>query len=109
VLTQKVFANMRRIGKGFLGVDTPLFDGMLVPQQVQDVKDAANDEDDVNEVSDEPTPPLPTPATTPPPSPTQEHDKIAQALELTKDKAKGQKVGEEEEIKNFRIKEIEEG
>nr|GFB76614.1 hypothetical protein [Tanacetum cinerariifolium] len=73
VLTQKVFANMRRIGKGFLGVDTPLFDGMLVPQQVQDVKDAANDEDDVNEVSDEPTPPLPTPATTPPPSPTQEH------------------------------------
>nr|GEX76095.1 hypothetical protein [Tanacetum cinerariifolium] len=26
-LTQKVFANMRRIGKGFLGVDTPLFDG----------------------------------------------------------------------------------
>nr|GEV23908.1 putative ribonuclease H-like domain-containing protein [Tanacetum cinerariifolium] len=26
-LTQKVFANMRRIGKGFSGVDTPLFDG----------------------------------------------------------------------------------
>nr|GEV16150.1 hypothetical protein [Tanacetum cinerariifolium] len=33
-LTQKVFANMRRVGKGFLGVDTPLFEGMIVAQQV---------------------------------------------------------------------------
>nr|GEV87646.1 xylulose kinase-1 [Tanacetum cinerariifolium] len=39
-LTQKVFANMRRVGKGFLGVDTPLFKGMLVAQQVD--KGAAN-------------------------------------------------------------------
>nr|GFA61192.1 hypothetical protein [Tanacetum cinerariifolium] len=29
-LTQKVFANMRRVGKGFLGVETPLFASMLV-------------------------------------------------------------------------------
>nr|GEU95105.1 hypothetical protein [Tanacetum cinerariifolium] len=71
-LTQKVFANMRRIGKGFSGVDTPLFDGMLVQQQVQDVEDAAEDEDNANEVSAELTPTSPTPAT-PPPSPTQEH------------------------------------
>nr|GEW32741.1 hypothetical protein [Tanacetum cinerariifolium] len=35
-LTQKVFANMRKVGKGFFGVDTPLFAGMLVPQQVHD-------------------------------------------------------------------------
>nr|GEV34830.1 potassium channel AKT2/3 [Tanacetum cinerariifolium] len=33
------------------GVDTPLFDGMLVPQQAQDVEDAAEDEDAVNENS----------------------------------------------------------
>nr|GEW65130.1 putative ribonuclease H-like domain-containing protein [Tanacetum cinerariifolium] len=48
----------------------------------KDVKEAAEDEDDANEVSVERTPPLPTPATTPPPpthehipspSPTQEH------------------------------------
>nr|GEY89252.1 hypothetical protein [Tanacetum cinerariifolium] len=71
-LTQKVFANMRMIGKGFSGVDTPLFDGMLVQQQVQAVEDAAEDEDDDNEVSAEPTPPSPIPAT-PAPSPTQEH------------------------------------
>nr|GEW05136.1 hypothetical protein [Tanacetum cinerariifolium] len=71
-ITQKVFANMRRIGKGFSEVDTPLFDGMLVQQQVQAVEDVIEDEDDDNEVSAEPTPPSPTPVT-PPPSPTQEH------------------------------------
>nr|GEV78168.1 reverse transcriptase domain-containing protein [Tanacetum cinerariifolium] len=32
-LTQKVFANMRRVGKGFSGVETPLFEGMLVDRQ----------------------------------------------------------------------------
>nr|GEY17712.1 hypothetical protein [Tanacetum cinerariifolium] len=58
---------MRRIGKGFSGVDTPFFDSMLVQQQVQDVEDAAEDEDGDNKVSAEHTPPSPTPATTPPP------------------------------------------
>nr|GFD16651.1 hypothetical protein [Tanacetum cinerariifolium] len=32
-LTQKVFANMRRVGKGFLGVKTPLFEGMIADRQ----------------------------------------------------------------------------
>nr|GEV28105.1 copia protein [Tanacetum cinerariifolium] len=32
-LTQKVFANMRRVGKGFSGVETPLFEGMLAARQ----------------------------------------------------------------------------
>nr|GEY99337.1 hypothetical protein [Tanacetum cinerariifolium] len=36
-LTQKVFANMRRVGKGFSGVETPLFEGMLaVGQSVEE-------------------------------------------------------------------------
>nr|GEZ85362.1 putative ribonuclease H-like domain-containing protein [Tanacetum cinerariifolium] len=62
-LTQKVFSNMRRVGKGFSVVDTLLFEGMLVPQQVQyDIDAAAEDEN-----AAEPTPPSPTPATTPPP------------------------------------------
>nr|GFB17652.1 hypothetical protein [Tanacetum cinerariifolium] len=34
-LTQKVFANMRRVGKGFSGVKTPLFASMLVQPQPQ--------------------------------------------------------------------------
>nr|GEY91600.1 hypothetical protein [Tanacetum cinerariifolium]GEZ00655.1 hypothetical protein [Tanacetum cinerariifolium] len=58
-LTQKVFANIRRIGKGFSGVETPLFDTMLVQPQA----DAKNEDD--NEVPATPTPPSPTPATTP--------------------------------------------
>nr|GEV37520.1 hypothetical protein [Tanacetum cinerariifolium] len=32
-LSQKVFANMRRVGKGFSGVETPLFEGMLVEHE----------------------------------------------------------------------------
>nr|GEU84989.1 xylulose kinase-1 [Tanacetum cinerariifolium] len=38
-LTQKVFANMRRVGKGFSRVETPLFEGMVVAQQADDVAD----------------------------------------------------------------------
>nr|GEZ27952.1 hypothetical protein [Tanacetum cinerariifolium] len=55
-LTQKVFANMRRVGKGCSRVETPLFEGMLVAgepeeqgnaeEQVQDnVDDAAQGAD----------------------------------------------------------------
>nr|GEU58177.1 hypothetical protein [Tanacetum cinerariifolium] len=65
-------ARMGRVGKGFSGVDTPLFARMLVPQQAQEVEDVAEDADDVNEVSVEPTPPSPTLAT-PPLPPQQEH------------------------------------
>nr|GFA29517.1 hypothetical protein [Tanacetum cinerariifolium] len=73
-LTQKVFANIRRVRKGFSRVDTPLFAGMLVPQQAQHVEDAAEDEDNVNEVSAEPTSPSSSPSpTTPPPPPQLEH------------------------------------
>nr|GEZ17794.1 copia protein [Tanacetum cinerariifolium] len=56
VLTQKVFANMRRVGKGFSGVETPLFESMLairdvaeeaeaqVPAQGDDVQEPATEE-----------------------------------------------------------------
>nr|GEX04365.1 putative reverse transcriptase, RNA-dependent DNA polymerase [Tanacetum cinerariifolium] len=37
-LTQKVFANMRMVGKGFLGVGTPLFVGMLAIRQPTEVE-----------------------------------------------------------------------
>nr|GFC75697.1 hypothetical protein [Tanacetum cinerariifolium] len=55
-LTQKVFANMRRVGKGFSVVETPLFETMLavryvveeaeaqVPAQGDDVQDPAAEE-----------------------------------------------------------------
>nr|GEW45819.1 putative ribonuclease H-like domain-containing protein [Tanacetum cinerariifolium] len=60
-LTQKVFANMRRVGKGFSRVETPLFASMLVQPQPY----AAEEEDDV-EVPAGPTPPSPTNAPSPP-------------------------------------------
>nr|GEX28448.1 putative ribonuclease H-like domain-containing protein [Tanacetum cinerariifolium] len=39
-LTQKVFANIRRVGKGFSRVDTPLFEGMPVAQEIEEEGDA---------------------------------------------------------------------
>nr|GEU55206.1 putative ribonuclease H-like domain-containing protein [Tanacetum cinerariifolium] len=38
-LTRKVFAYMQRVRKGFSKVDTPLFEGMIVAQQDDDVVD----------------------------------------------------------------------
>nr|GEW18646.1 uncharacterized mitochondrial protein AtMg00810-like [Tanacetum cinerariifolium] len=32
-LTQKIFANIRRVGKGYSGVETPLFEGMIVARK----------------------------------------------------------------------------
>nr|GEU49844.1 ribonuclease H-like domain, reverse transcriptase, RNA-dependent DNA polymerase [Tanacetum cinerariifolium] len=88
-LTQKVFANMRRVGKGFSGVETPLFKGMLVAQEVgEGVAAEEHDEgvpavgvvtegdvntanDEVPTIVEEPSIPSPTPPT-PPPQPS--HD-----------------------------------
>nr|GEY10681.1 hypothetical protein [Tanacetum cinerariifolium] len=39
-LTQKIFANMRRVKKGFSVVETPLFEGMLVDQEIEEEGDA---------------------------------------------------------------------
>nr|GEV35695.1 copia protein [Tanacetum cinerariifolium] len=39
-LTQKVFANMRRVGKGFSRVETPLFERMFIGQGIEEGGDA---------------------------------------------------------------------
>nr|GEZ36062.1 hypothetical protein [Tanacetum cinerariifolium] len=73
-LTQKVFANIKRVGKGCSRVDTPLFKGMLVarePEKQGDAEEQSNDDnateepvtavDDVEDQSiPSPTPPTPT-------------------------------------------------
>nr|GEV45789.1 reverse transcriptase domain-containing protein [Tanacetum cinerariifolium] len=69
-LTQKVFVNMRRVGKRFSRVDTPLFEGMIVAHQDDDITDegaASVAIDDVPVAVDEPFIPSPTPTTQPPP------------------------------------------
>nr|GEV37923.1 hypothetical protein [Tanacetum cinerariifolium] len=60
---------MRRIEKGFLRVETSLFDTMLVQPQVHDAAEVEEDEDN-NEVHAAPSPPSPAHESSPPP---QEH------------------------------------
>nr|GEW48539.1 putative ribonuclease H-like domain-containing protein [Tanacetum cinerariifolium] len=69
-LIQKVFANMRKVGKGFSRVDAPLFEGMIVAQQDNDVADEGDTSvavDDVPAAVDESSIPSRTPYTQPPP------------------------------------------
>nr|GFA35504.1 hypothetical protein [Tanacetum cinerariifolium] len=50
-LTQKVFANMRRVEKGYSGVETPLFEGMLVAREHEeqdDVEEQGNEKEQGN-------------------------------------------------------------
>nr|GEV82397.1 hypothetical protein [Tanacetum cinerariifolium] len=114
-LTKKVFANMRRVGKGFSGVDTPLFEGMLVPHQVNDVvtddvADVTTDDvaDEVAEDAAEPTPPSLTPAITPPPPPQDlpSTSQIAQALEITKLKQRVRKLKKKRKLKVSGLKRL---
>nr|GEY00362.1 hypothetical protein [Tanacetum cinerariifolium] len=84
--TQKVFANVKRVGKGFSRVETPLFEGMLVEQEIGEQRDADEHVKEVNTgdvahgdvsaargevpiVTEEPSIPSPTPPTPPPQSP----------------------------------------
>nr|GEZ15427.1 putative ribonuclease H-like domain-containing protein [Tanacetum cinerariifolium] len=79
-LIQKVFANMRRVGKGCSGVETPLFKGMLVvrePEEQCDTEEQGNDDNDAeepvtavlkNDVENQSIQ-LPTPPTLPPQKP----------------------------------------
>nr|GEW03990.1 zinc finger, CCHC-type [Tanacetum cinerariifolium] len=119
-LTQKVFANMRMVGKGFLWVETPLFEGMLTDRQhaeeelvdehvqVDDAVAAAVEENVVEDVSHDaiPSPPshaIPSPSqaqTTPPQQPYISPLK----LEIVKLKAKVKKLEKTNKVKssNFR-------
>nr|GEX91833.1 synaptobrevin, longin-like domain protein [Tanacetum cinerariifolium] len=154
-LTQKVFANMRMVGKGFSGIDTLLFEGMIVAQQVGEgadevhVKDvpaagvadegaASVADDDVPAAIDEPSIPSPTlPTQPPPPSQDQpstsqdadismdllqnlldtcttlkrrvehlEHDKITQALEITKLKQRVKKLERMNKLKVLKLRRL---
>nr|GEV87729.1 reverse transcriptase domain-containing protein [Tanacetum cinerariifolium] len=78
-LTQKVFANMRRVGKGFSGVKTPLFASMLVQPQLQAIEEGEETEVPIASALPSPTTasspsqdPTPTPHVTPHASPPHE-------------------------------------
>nr|GEX29558.1 hypothetical protein [Tanacetum cinerariifolium] len=77
-----------RIGKRFLGVETLLFDAMLVQQQVQDDTEVQEDEDDNEKVAN------------------LEQDKIAQALEITKLKQRVRKLEKKRRTKHSGLKRL---
>nr|GEU53956.1 putative ribonuclease H-like domain-containing protein [Tanacetum cinerariifolium] len=86
-LTQKVFANMRRIGKRFSKVETPLFEGIIVAQQADDVADevaAGVDVDDKVEAL--------------------EQDKVAHVFEIIKLKQKVKKIERKNKLKVSRLR-----
>nr|GFB16289.1 hypothetical protein [Tanacetum cinerariifolium] len=111
-LTQKVFANIRRVRKGFSGVETPLFKGMLVEQEIDEEGDAYEHVEEVNTgvaaegddsaahgevptVAEEQSIPSPTP-TTPPPQPPQDIPLTSQddAVVLKDDKEEDKEVAD---------------
>nr|GEW77704.1 hypothetical protein [Tanacetum cinerariifolium] len=129
-LTQKVFANMRRVGKGFSGVKTPLFEGMLVgvikeqgdaeEQVPDDVDDAAAQGADTavqGDVVHEPSIPSPTPPNPPPqqsqdpPSTSQEALDACAALTRRVEHLEHDKVAQALEIIKLkrRVKKMERG
>nr|GEX84702.1 hypothetical protein [Tanacetum cinerariifolium] len=119
-LTQKVFANIIRVGKRFSGVETPLFEGMLVVREnvdedigerkvPDDVVAAAQEVftaavvDDVHDES------IPSPAPpTPPPQPPQDipSTSLAQNLEITKLKTRVKKLERANKVKAFKLKRL---
>nr|GEZ51919.1 hypothetical protein [Tanacetum cinerariifolium] len=79
VLTQKVFANMKRVGKGFSGVETPLFETMLVARDV-DAEEEVQVPAQYDVVEEIPTEVVtPTPTSPSPPSPVPSPPAVAAA------------------------------
>nr|GEV49411.1 uncharacterized mitochondrial protein AtMg00810-like [Tanacetum cinerariifolium] len=121
-LTQKVFANMRRVGKGFSGVETPLFKGMLavgqpaaeglVAEQVQ-VDDAAVEENVAEDVFHDAIPSslphdIPSPSQEPssPPHQQQKTDNAAQKLEIIQLKARVKKLEKANKLKSSKLRRL---
>nr|GEU59682.1 hypothetical protein [Tanacetum cinerariifolium] len=97
-LTQKVFANMRRVGKGFSGAETPLFEGVsaTVAEDVQE-----------NSIS-LPTPP-PQPQDLPSTLQVIEHlepDKVSQALKITKLKKRVKRLEKGHKVEVFKLRRL---
>nr|GEZ37138.1 hypothetical protein [Tanacetum cinerariifolium] len=93
-LTQKVFANMRRVRKGFSGVETPLFE---IEDVIEDVAE------DVAHVAT-PSPPshgIPSPPQEPSSPPQQPH-----RLEIVKLKAKVKKLEKTDKIKSLKLRRL---
>nr|GFB34090.1 hypothetical protein [Tanacetum cinerariifolium] len=121
-LTQKVFVNIRRVGKGFFEVETPLFEGMLVRQEIEEegdvdehVKDVTTGDDaqgddtathrEVPTGTQEPSIPSLTP-TIPPSQPPQDIPSTYQALEITKLKRRVKRLEKENKARVLKLRRL---
>nr|GEX57343.1 hypothetical protein [Tanacetum cinerariifolium] len=120
-LTQKVFANMRTVGKGFSGVETPLFENMLavrdvdaeaevqVSAQGKDIQENAAEQVAVNVVQPTPTSPLPSshviPSTYPHQSPCPPQPQDAE-VEIVKLKARVKKLEKLNKVKSSKLRRL---
>nr|GEX88908.1 putative ribonuclease H-like domain-containing protein [Tanacetum cinerariifolium] len=127
-LTQKVIKNMRRVGKGFLGVETPLFEGMLAARQLTEEGTAAEQvqADDVvaaavqeNVAKDVANDAIPSPPSQDIPSPSQDlyllnnhkvhlklHHRVAQKLEIIKLKARVKRLERVNKVKSSKLRRL---
>nr|GEZ08111.1 hypothetical protein [Tanacetum cinerariifolium] len=106
-LTQKVFANMRRVGKGFSGVETPLFEGMLIEHEVDEKGDADENDEEVNagdaafgDVTMDACAALTRRVEH------LEYDKVAQALEITKLKRRMKKLEKRNKVRVLKLRRL---
>nr|GEX93115.1 hypothetical protein [Tanacetum cinerariifolium] len=121
-LTQKVFANMRRVGKGFSRVETPLFEGMLATRQLaeegiaedqvqaDDVVAAAVQENVAEDGAEFPTylfqQVLDTCSALTRHVKNLEHDKAAQKLEIIKLKARVKRLKRANKVKSSKLRRL---
>nr|GEZ33949.1 putative ribonuclease H-like domain-containing protein [Tanacetum cinerariifolium] len=113
-LTQKVFANMRRVRKGFSGVKTPLFEGMIADRQPAEEElgaeqvqvDAAVIEDVVDDVAEDVAHVLDTCSALLRRVEHLEHDNIAQRLEIVKLKARVKKLEKINMVKSSKLRRL---
>nr|GFA80287.1 hypothetical protein [Tanacetum cinerariifolium] len=92
-LTQKVFANIRRVGKGFSGVETPFFEGMIADRQ------SAEEELGAEQVLDTCSALLYRVEHL-------EHDNVAQRLEIVKLKARVKKFKQTDKVKSSKLRRL---
>nr|GFB92866.1 hypothetical protein [Tanacetum cinerariifolium] len=113
---------MQRVGNGFSGVATPLFESMLavrdvakkagvqVPAQGDDVQEPAAEEVATDVVPPTPTSPLPSspviPSSLPYQPPCLENDKAAQQLEIVKLKARVKKLEKINKVKSSKLRRL---
>nr|GEV97403.1 hypothetical protein [Tanacetum cinerariifolium] len=91
-LTQKVFANMRRVGKRFSGVEMPLFEGMLVVGEIAEHGDEEEQDNDDNDAQGA--------------NANVSVDDVAQNLEITKLKTRVKKLEMANKVKTLKLRRL---